>query len=115
MQGLTFVDGGDFDPASPRDVFSGSKHFKIDYSRPPGQEWSYAGSTLNRFAYPDDPAFHLPKGVRGEPMVCTPQDAYRCFMRTEMDYLVMGNYLLDKRDQPKFTEEADWKTEFKLD
>lgn len=69
LQGLTFVDGGDFDPASPRDVFSGSKHFKIDYSRPPGQEWSYAGSTLNRFAYPDDPAFHLPKGVRGEPMV----------------------------------------------
>ena len=53
--------------------------------------------------------------VRGEPIVCTPQDAYRCFMRTEMDYLVMGNYMLDKRDQPKFTEEADWKTEFKLD
>ena len=53
--------------------------------------------------------------VRGEPMVCSPEDAYRCFMRTEMDYLVMGNYMLDKRDQPKFTEEADWKTEFKLD
>jgi carbamoyltransferase len=53
--------------------------------------------------------------VRGEPIVCTPQDAYRCFMRTEMDYLVMGNYMLDKRDQPKFTEEGDWKTEFKLD
>jgi len=53
--------------------------------------------------------------VRGEPMVCTPQDAYRCFMRTEMDYLVMGNYMLDKRDQPKFTEEVDWKSEFKLD
>ena len=35
--------------------------------------------------------------MRGEPIVCTPQDAYRCFMRTEMDYLVMGNYLLDKR------------------
>jgi carbamoyltransferase len=53
--------------------------------------------------------------VRGEPMVCSPEDAYRCFMRTEMDYLVMGNYMLDKRDQPKFTEEVDWKTEFKLD
>ena len=53
--------------------------------------------------------------VRGEPIVCTPQDAYRCFMRTEMDYLIMGNYMLDKRDQPKFTEEADWKSEFKLD
>jgi carbamoyltransferase len=48
-------------------------------------------------------------------MVCTPQDAYRCFMRTEMDYLVMGNYMLDKRDQPKFTDTVDWKTEFKLD
>ena len=34
---------------------------------------------------------------------------------TEMDYLVMGNYMLDKRDQPKFTDTADWKTEFKLD
>jgi carbamoyltransferase len=53
--------------------------------------------------------------VRGEPIVCSPQDAYRCFMRTEMDYLVMGNYMLDKRDQPKFTDTADWKTEFKLD
>lgn len=53
--------------------------------------------------------------VRGEPMVCTPEDAHRCFMRTEMDYLVMGNYLLDKREQPKFHEAADWRTEFKLD
>ena len=53
--------------------------------------------------------------VRGEPMVCTPKDAYRCFMRTEMDYLVMGNYLLDKKDQPKFDDQTDWRTEFKLD
>jgi carbamoyltransferase len=53
--------------------------------------------------------------VRGEPIVCTPQDAYRCFMRTEMDYLVMGNYLLDKKDQPKFDDQTEWRTEFKLD
>lgn len=53
--------------------------------------------------------------VRGEPIVCTPEDAYRCFMRTEMDYLVMGDYVLDKNDQPKFLEDADWKTEFRLD
>jgi carbamoyltransferase len=53
--------------------------------------------------------------VRGEPIVCTPEDAYRCFMRTEMDYLVMGDYLLDKKEQPKFTEDVDWKSEFKLD
>lgn len=53
--------------------------------------------------------------VRGEPMVCTPTDAYRCFMRTEMDYLVLGNYLLDKSEQPQLSEDGDWKSEFKLD
>jgi carbamoyltransferase len=53
--------------------------------------------------------------VRGEPIVCTPEDAYRCFMRTEMDYLVMGDFVLDKAQQPKFQEEGDWRAEFKLD
>jgi carbamoyltransferase len=53
--------------------------------------------------------------VRGEPIVCTPDDAYRCFMRTEMDFLVVGNYVLDKRDQPALSETGDWRTEFKLD
>jgi carbamoyltransferase len=53
--------------------------------------------------------------VRGEPIVCTPEDAYRCFMRTEMDFLVVGDYLLDKREQPKLTETNDWRAEFKLD
>jgi carbamoyltransferase len=53
--------------------------------------------------------------VRGEPIVCTPDDAYRCFMRTEMDFLVVGNYLLDKKDQPILSETGDWRTEFKLD
>ena len=53
--------------------------------------------------------------VRGEPIVCTPDDAYRCFMRTEMDYLVVGNYVLDKKEQPKIAETGDWRTEFKLD
>jgi carbamoyltransferase len=53
--------------------------------------------------------------VRGEPIVCTPDDAYRCFMRTEMDYLVIGNYLFDKTEQPKLAEQGDWRTEFKLD
>jgi carbamoyltransferase len=53
--------------------------------------------------------------VRGEPIICTPEDAYRCFMRTEMDYLVMGNYICDKKDQPKLSETDDWKTKFKLD
>jgi carbamoyltransferase len=53
--------------------------------------------------------------VRGEPIVESPSDAYRCFMRTEIDYLVMGNYLLSKRQQPAFAEEKDWQTEFELD
>jgi carbamoyltransferase len=53
--------------------------------------------------------------VRGEPIVCTPEDAFRCFMRTEMDYLVMGNYLLKKEDQPEWSESEDWREEFTLD
>jgi carbamoyltransferase len=53
--------------------------------------------------------------VRGEPIVCTPEDAYRCFMRTEMDFLVLGNYVLDKKDQPVLADAADWRSEFKLD
>jgi carbamoyltransferase len=53
--------------------------------------------------------------VRGEPIVCTPEDAYRCFMRTEMDYLVLGDYLLDKKEQPPLPETKDWRAEFKLD
>jgi carbamoyltransferase len=53
--------------------------------------------------------------VRGEPIVCTPEDAYRCFMRTEMDYLVIGDYVLDKADQPPLAETEDWRTEFALD
>lgn len=53
--------------------------------------------------------------VRGEPIVCTPDDAYRCFMRTEMDFLAIGNYLLDKKNQPPLPETADWRQEFKLD
>jgi len=53
--------------------------------------------------------------VRGEPIVCTPEDAYRCFMRTHIDYLVMGPYLLDKKDQPEWKEAGDWRQEFQLD
>ena len=53
--------------------------------------------------------------VRGEPIVCTPRDAYKCFMRTEMDYLIMANFLLDKKNQPQFIDDIDWQTEFELD
>jgi len=53
--------------------------------------------------------------VRGEPILCTPEDAYRCFMRTHIDYLVLGPFLLDKKQQPKWEEKADWRAEFQLD
>ena len=53
--------------------------------------------------------------VRGEPIVCTPEDAYRCFMRTHIDYLVVGPFLLDKKTQPEWQEEGDWRSEFQLD
>jgi carbamoyltransferase len=53
--------------------------------------------------------------VRGEPIVCTPEDAYRCFMRTEMDFLVLGNYVLEKKEQPAVADKSDWRSEFKLD
>ena len=53
--------------------------------------------------------------VRGEPIVNSPQQAYRCFMRTNMDYLVIGNFILEKTKQPKFEDNGKWKTEFELD
>lgn len=53
--------------------------------------------------------------VRGEPMVCTPEDAYRCFMRTDMDLLVLENFLLEKPAQPAIERDESWKTEFALD
>ncbi len=53
--------------------------------------------------------------VRGEPIVCTPDDAFRCFMRTEMDFLVMGDYVFDKTKQEKLINDTNWKEEFKLD
>jgi carbamoyltransferase len=53
--------------------------------------------------------------VRGEPIVCTPEEAYRCFMRTEIDTLVLGNCVLDKLDQKPLADETDWRQEFALD
>jgi len=53
--------------------------------------------------------------VRGEPIVCTPADAYACFMRTNMDALVVGNVLMLKEEQPKWQEREDWQTKFELD
>ena len=53
--------------------------------------------------------------VRGEPIVCTPDDAYRCFMRTEMDCLVIGDSLFSKTEQPQFDDKGNWREEFALD
>jgi carbamoyltransferase len=53
--------------------------------------------------------------VRGEPIVCTPEDAYKCFMRTEMDYLVVNDFILKKSDQPDWENREKWMEQFKLD
>lgn len=53
--------------------------------------------------------------VRGEPIVCSPEDAYRCFMRTEMDFLVLNNHLFSKKEQPAWQDNDDWRQEFQLD
>jgi len=53
--------------------------------------------------------------VRGEPIVCRPEEAYRCFMRTHMDHLVLGSFILDKKDQKPLDGDTDWMEEFELD
>ena len=53
--------------------------------------------------------------VRGEPIVCTPYDAYRCFMSTEMDYLVIGDFVYVKTEQPNHEERDKWRVKFKMD
>ena len=53
--------------------------------------------------------------VRGEPVVCSPEHAYLCFMRTNMDYLAMGNFLLEKKEQKPLDKDINWLREFELD
>ncbi len=53
--------------------------------------------------------------VRGEPLVCRPEEAYLCFMRTDMDYLVAGNFLLDKKKQKPLQNDVQWQKKFQLD
>lgn len=53
--------------------------------------------------------------VRGEPIVCTPEDSYRCFMRTEMEVLVVGDFVMMKENQPKYSDNENWKDEYQLD
>ena len=53
--------------------------------------------------------------IRGEPIVCSPQDAYRCFMYTDMDVLVIGNFIMKKEEQPQMDGAEEYKKAFKLD
>lgn len=53
--------------------------------------------------------------VRGEPIICTPEDAYRCFMRTELDVLIIEDFILYKEEQPPWKEKGDWRSELELD
>ena len=69
LDGLVFVDGAAFDPGAPDTVYTGSKLFTMDWTKPPGKQWTYAAYTVDRFTYPDDPELHIGRGVRGEPMV----------------------------------------------
>lgn len=59
LYGLTFVDMADVDAGSDQDVFTKEEHFRLDYTRPAGQQWTYAGYTVNRFKYPEDPRLHI--------------------------------------------------------
>src|SRR5947208_12978270 len=59
--------------------------------------------------------FNTSFNVRSEPIVCTPADAYRCFMRTHIDHLALGPFLLDKTRQPAWKESGEWQQEFQLD
>lgn len=59
LYGLTFVDMADVDPTSDSDIFTKEEHFKFDYTQPAGRQWSYAGYTVDRFQYPQDPRLHI--------------------------------------------------------
>ncbi|MFL9898623.1 hypothetical protein PQR71_10720 [Paraburkholderia fungorum] len=84
LQGLLFVDGAQFVDGEPPSVYSGSKRFTLDLTRPVGEEWSYAGYTADRFRYPYDPYFHLYLGgQRGMPLVRDVQ-GHRLLYTTDM-------------------------------
>ena len=73
--------------------------------------------TIKRFAekYGCPVIINTSFNVRGEPIVCSPEHAYQCFMRTNMDYLLLGNFLLEKKDQKPLDKDINWLKEFELD
>jgi carbamoyltransferase len=116
-------------PRSASDIFGRLKARRSDIPAVTHLDYSARIQTVNR---DHNPAYHaiieefenltgVPVvvntsfNVRGEPIVCTPEDAYRCFMRTEMDVLVLEDYLLYKEEQPPWEEGSDWRDELVLD
>ncbi|MEZ0604568.1 hypothetical protein ACAX43_20770 [Paraburkholderia sp. IW21] len=98
LQGLLFVDGAQFVDGEPPSVYSGSKRFTLDLTRPVGEEWSYAGYTADRFRYPYDPYFHLYLGgQRGMPLVRDVQ-GHRLLYTTDMysSYLRIYRFSADR-------------------
>lgn len=98
LQGLLFVDGAQFVDGEPPSVYSGSKRFTLDLTRPVGEEWSYAGYTADRFRYPYDPYFHLSLGgQRGMPLV-RDVDGHRLLYTTDMysSYLRIYRFSADR-------------------
>ncbi|CAG4901483.1 hypothetical protein R69919_02844 [Paraburkholderia gardini] len=89
LYGLLFVDDGAFDPASPDQIFSYSKHFSPDYNRGSGQEWSYKAFTMSRFDYPDDTALHLPRNVGGKSCRVAVYPGLRAVQRASGEYVVL--------------------------
>jgi hypothetical protein len=69
LDGLLFVDGAMFDPASPDTIYTGSKVFTIDWSKPVGHQWAYSAFTVNHLWYPGDPSINMGRKVRGQPML----------------------------------------------
>jgi hypothetical protein len=98
LQGLLFVDGAQFVDGEPPSVYSGSKRFTLDLTRPVGEEWSYAGYTADRFRYPYDPYFHLYLGgQRGMPLV-RDVHGHRLLYTTDMysSYLRIYRFTADR-------------------
>ncbi|WP_096718890.1 NHL repeat-containing protein [Paraburkholderia acidicola] len=101
LQGLLFVDAAQFvDGESPSlpSVYSGSKRFTLDLSRPTGHEWSYAGYTVDRFRYPYDPFLHLKQGQRGTPIV-RDIDGRRLLYTLDMESSYLRIYRFEKTSE----------------
>ncbi len=116
-------------PRSPADIFGRLKTRRSDIPAVTHLDYSARIQTVNREHKPEYHAIiaefenltgvpvvvNTSFNVRGEPIVCTPEDAYRCFMRTEMDVLVLEDFILYKEEQPPWKEATGWRDELILD